>query len=100
MLINEQGLAAFWRGNLANSYKHILIPSFNYLTYIILKSNLPSSSSESLAVISSTLSLMLVYPIDMAQTRITCDMSKFIEERRYKSVLDCLRITLNHKGTN
>jgi len=97
----EEGFSAFWRGNLANviryfptqalnfafkdTYKKIFCP-FNPKTdfWKFFFGNLASGGAA------GATSLMVVYPLDFARTRLAADVGKGPAERQFSGLVDCL----------
>jgi solute carrier family 25 (adenine nucleotide translocator) protein 4/5/6/31 len=103
----EEGVSAFWRGNLANviryfptqalnfafkdTYKKVFCP-FNPKTdfWKFFMGNLASGGAA------GATSLMVVYPLDFARTRLAADVGKGAAERQFSGLVDCL--TKIHKS--
>jgi len=103
----EEGFSAFWRGNLANviryfptqalnfafkdTYKKIFCP-FNPKTdfWKFFMGNLASGGAA------GATSLMVVYPLDFARTRLAADVGKTGADRQFTGLVDCL--TKVHKS--
>jgi len=103
----EEGVSAFWRGNLANviryfptqalnfafkdTYKKIFCP-YNPKTdfWKFFMGNLASGGAA------GATSLMVVYPLDFARTRLAADVGKGAAERQFSGLIDCL--TKIHKS--
>jgi solute carrier family 25 (adenine nucleotide translocator) protein 4/5/6/31 len=97
----EEGVSAFWRGNLANviryfptqalnfafkdTYKKIFCP-FNPKTdfWKFFIGNLASGGAA------GATSLMVVYPLDFARTRLAADVGKGAADRQFTGLIDCL----------
>jgi solute carrier family 25 (adenine nucleotide translocator) protein 4/5/6/31 len=97
----EEGVSAFWRGNLANviryfptqalnfafkdTYKKVFCP-FNPKTdfWKFFFGNLASGGAA------GATSLMVVYPLDFARTRLAADVGKGPAERQFAGLIDCL----------
>jgi len=97
----EEGIGAFWRGNLANviryfptqalnfafkdTYKKIFCP-FNPKTefWWFFLGNLASGGAA------GATSLAFVYPLDFARTRLAADVGKGKEDRQFQGLNDCL----------
>jgi len=97
----EEGFSAFWRGNLANviryfptqalnfafkdTYKKIFCP-FNPKTdfWKFFMGNLASGGAA------GATSLMVVYPLDFARTRLAADVGKGAADRQFSGLGDCL----------
>eukprot|EP00357_Protocruzia_adherens_P004354 CAMPEP_0114978454 /NCGR_PEP_ID=MMETSP0216-20121206/3815_1 /TAXON_ID=223996 /ORGANISM="Protocruzia adherens, Strain Boccale" /LENGTH=303 /DNA_ID=CAMNT_0002339651 /DNA_START=689 /DNA_END=1600 /DNA_ORIENTATION=+ len=103
----DQGFTSFWRGNLANvvryfptqalnfafkdTFKKYLCP-FNPKTefWWFFAGNLASGGAAGAA------SLMFVYPLDFARTRLASDVGKSAADRQFNGIMDCL--TKIHKS--
>jgi len=97
----EEGLSAFWRGNLANviryfptqalnfafkdTYKKIFCP-YNPKTefWKFFMGNLASGGAA------GATSLSVVYPLDFARTRLAADVGKTAADRQFNGLVDCL----------
>jgi len=97
----EEGFSAFWRGNLANviryfptqalnfafkdTYKKVFCP-FNPKTdfWKFFLGNLASGGAA------GATSLMVVYPLDFARTRLAADVGKGAADRQFSGLADCL----------
>jgi solute carrier family 25 (adenine nucleotide translocator) protein 4/5/6/31 len=97
----EEGVSAFWRGNLANviryfptqalnfafkdTYKKIFCP-YNPKTefWKFFFGNLASGGAA------GATSLMFVYPLDFARTRLAADVGKTATDRQFNGLVDCI----------
>jgi len=97
----EEGVSAFWRGNLANviryfptqalnfafkdTYKKIFCP-YNPKTefWKFFFGNLASGGAA------GATSLMFVYPLDFARTRLAADVGKTGADRQFTGLVDCI----------
>jgi len=97
----EEGVSAFWRGNLANviryfptqalnfafkdTYKKIFCP-YNPKTefWKFFFGNLASGGAA------GATSLMFVYPLDFARTRLAADVGKTGADRQFNGLIDCI----------
>jgi len=97
----EEGVSAFWRGNLANviryfptqalnfafkdTYKKIFCP-YNPKTefWKFFMGNLASGGAA------GATSLMFVYPLDFARTRLAADVGKNATDRQFNGLVDCI----------
>jgi solute carrier family 25 (adenine nucleotide translocator) protein 4/5/6/31 len=97
----EEGVSAFWRGNLANviryfptqalnfafkdTYKKIFCP-YNPKTdmWKFFFGNLASGGAA------GATSLMVVYPLDFARTRLAADVGKNATDRQFNGLVDCI----------
>jgi len=100
----EQGFASFWRGNLANviryfptqamnfafkdTYKRVFCP-FNpkQQPFMFFLGNMASGGAA------GATSLLFVYPLDFARTRLAADVGKGKKggEREFSGLVDCLQ---------
>jgi len=105
----EEGISAFWRGNLANviryfptqalnfafkdTYKKIFCP-YNPKTefWKFFFGNLASGGAA------GATSLMFVYPLDFARTRLAADVGKGPAERQFTGLMDCIQKVKAHDG--
>uniref|UniRef100_A0A8D9BD95 ADP/ATP translocase n=3 Tax=Cacopsylla melanoneura TaxID=428564 RepID=A0A8D9BD95_9HEMI len=106
----EQGVMSFWRGNLANVIRYFPTQALNFAfkdTYknMFMKGvdkhtqfwryfagNLASGGAA------GATSLLFVYPLDFARTRLAADMGKGPGERLYSGMLDCIKKTVKSDG--
>jgi len=97
----EEGVSAFWRGNLANviryfptqalnfafkdTYKKVFCP-YNPKTefWKFFFGNLASGGAA------GATSLMFVYPLDFARTRLAADVGRTASDRQFNGLIDCL----------
>jgi len=97
----EEGISAFWRGNLANviryfptqalnfafkdTYKKIFCP-YNPKTQFwkFFMGNLASGGAA------GATSLMFVYPLDFARTRLAADVGRNASDRQFNGLVDCI----------
>nr|ABI34072.1 ATP/ADP translocase [Pacifastacus leniusculus] len=98
----EQGVLAYWRGNLANviryfptqalnfafkdKYKQVFLGGVDKKTQFwrFFLGNLASGGAA------GATSLCFVYPLDFARTRLAADIGKGPEQREFKGLGDCL----------
>jgi solute carrier family 25 (adenine nucleotide translocator) protein 4/5/6/31 len=98
----EQGVVAYWRGNLANviryfptqalnfafkdKYKQIFLGGVDKKTQFwrYFAGNLASGGAA------GATSLCFVYPLDFARTRLGADVGKSGSERQFTGLIDCL----------
>jgi len=96
----EQGFAALWRGNWANVVRYFPAQAFNFMFKDLFRGLFPSYHIErqfwsffATQVASGGLggacSLMLVYPLDMARTRLASDIGHN-GNREFAGLWDCL----------
>jgi len=107
----EEGFSAFWRGNLANVIRYFPTQALNFAFKDTYKrwfnpfnpktefwwfflGNLASGGAA------GATSLIFVYPLDFARTRLAADVGKGKEERQFTGLIDCLQKVLKSDGPN
>jgi solute carrier family 25 (adenine nucleotide translocator) protein 4/5/6/31 len=104
---SEQGVGAFWRGNLTNIIRYFPTQAFNFAFKDSIKALLPKADKKTefakffaLNVVSGGLagagSLLVVYPLDYARTRLASDVGG--KEKQFKGLVDCLAKTVKSGG--
>jgi solute carrier family 25 (adenine nucleotide translocator) protein 4/5/6/31 len=106
----EQGVAAFWRGNLANVIRYFPTQALNFAFKDVYKQiflggvdqktqfwryffgNLGSGGAA------GATSLCFVYPLDYARTRLGADVGKGTADRQYTGLVDCIKKTVKTDG--
>ena len=101
----EEGIQAFWRGNLANIIRYFPTQALNFAfkeRFKVLVASFigkPDAKKEFAKFLFSnvlsgglagTTSLMFVYPLDFARTRLGTDMGKGPAERQFTGMFDCI----------
>lgn len=99
----EQGMLAYWRGNLANVIRYFPTQALNFAFkdkykkiflggvdkdkqfWRYFMGNLASGGAA------GATSLCFVYPLDFARTRLAADVGKGPGEREFSGLLDCLK---------
>jgi len=95
----EQGLKAFWRGNLTNVIRYFPTQAFNFAFKDTIKALFPRYSSKTdfgkfflVNMASGGLagagSLCIVYPLDYARTRLASDVGS--GQKSFNGLVDCL----------
>jgi len=103
----EQGFASFWRGNLANVMRYFPTQALNFMFkeqykrlfdvpktapfYQRLYSNVASGGAA------GATSLLVVYPLDFARTRLAVDVGTG-KDREFTGVYDCIMKTAKKSG--
>jgi solute carrier family 25 (adenine nucleotide translocator) protein 4/5/6/31 len=98
----EQGIAAFWRGNMTNVIRYFPTQAFNFAFKDFFKSLFPAYNNKTefwkfvgVQIASGALagagSLCIVYPLDYARTRLASDVGT--GKRDFNGLLDCLKKT-------
>merc|ERR1711966_111410 len=104
----EQGIYSFWRGNLANVMRYFPTQAFNFAFKDTIKDLFPSYSPKTafpqfFAVnmasggLAGALSLLIVYPLDFARTRLASDVGTG-SAREFTGLVDCLTKIAKNNG--
>jgi len=104
---SEQGIKAFWRGNLTNIIRYFPTQAFNFAFKDSIKAMFPKADKNTefakfflINMASGGLagagSLMIVYPLDYARTRLASDVGG--KERQFNGLVDCLKKTVASGG--
>ncbi|RMZ56252.1 hypothetical protein APUTEX25_002442, partial [Auxenochlorella protothecoides] len=104
----EQGIASFWRGNLANVVRYFPTQAFNFAFKDTIKGLFPRYSPKAdfwkffatnLASggLAGAGSLLIVYPLDFARTRLAADVGSG-GNREFTGLIDCLSKTAKRAG--
>ena len=104
----EQGIASFWRGNLANVIRYFPTQAFNFAFKDTIKGLFPKYSPKTdfwpffltnLASggLAGAGSLLIVYPLDFARTRLAADVGSN-KAREFSGLVDCLSKTMSRGG--
>lgn len=103
----EQGIGAFWRGNLTNIIRYFPTQAFNFAFKDGIKAMFPKADKNTefakfflINMASGGLagagSLMIVYPLDYARTRLASDVGA--GKQQFSGLMDCLRKTVQAGG--
>jgi len=103
----EQGLGAFWRGNLTNVIRYFPTQAFNFAFKDTIKALFPKYSPKTdffmffmVNMASGGLagagSLCIVYPLDYARTRLASDVGS--GKAQFTGLMDCLSKTARGPG--
>jgi len=102
----EQGMASFWRGNLANVMRYFPTQALNFMFKEKYKKLFKTSSQDFFPRLASNVasggaagatSLLVVYPLDFARTRLAVDVGKG-DSREFKGTVDCIMKTAKNNG--
>merc|ERR1712113_1006026 len=104
---SEQGVKAFWRGNLTNIIRYFPTQAFNFAFKDSIKAMFPKADKKTefgkfflINMASGGLagagSLCIVYPLDYARTRLASDVGS--GKREFSGLADCLRKTAATPG--
>lgn len=97
----EQGFSSLWRGNLANVIRYFPTQAFNFAFKDSFKRMFPKADPKkdkmrffwtNLASggLAGAASLLIVYPLDFARTRLAADVGKG-NAREFTGLVDCLK---------
>lgn len=107
---SEQGLVSFWRGNLASVLRYFPTQALNFALKDTFKrwfhnpynpkthfwpfffANIAAGGAV------GACSLLFVYPLDFARTRLATDVGKNAENREFKGLSDCILKTVKTDG--
>ena len=104
---SEQGIKAFWRGNLTNIIRYFPTQAFNFAFKDTIKAMFPKVDKNTefakffmINMASGGLagagSLMIVYPLDYARTRLASDVGA--GKQQFNGLIDCLTKTVKNAG--
>jgi len=104
---SEQGIKAFWRGNLTNIIRYFPTQAFNFAFKDGIKALFPKADKKTefgkffmINMASGGLagagSLLIVYPLDYARTRLASDVGS--GKAQFNGLLDCLTKTVKSGG--
>jgi len=104
----EQGVGAFWRGNLANVVRYFPTQAFNFAFKDFFKSIFPKYDMKkqfwpwfgcnmAQGGLAGASSLLIVYPLDFARTRLGADVGKGAD-REFTGLVDCISKTAKKGG--
>ena len=97
----EEGVFSLWRGNWANVVRYFPTQAINFSTkdylYQIFLKGIDSKKDKTQYFLRSLLSggiagsfsLIFVYPLDFARTRLGADIGKSAAEREFNGLIDC-----------
>jgi len=105
---SEQGVGSFWRGNTANIVRYFPTQAFNFAFKDTIKALFPSYSPKEafwsfFAVnmasggLAGAGSLLIVYPLDFARTRLAADVGTN-KDREFTGLVDCISKTAKAGG--
>ena len=103
----EQGIKAFWRGNLTNIIRYFPTQAFNFAFKDSIKAMFPKADKNTefakfflINMASGGLagagSLMIVYPLDYARTRLASDVGS--GKQQFSGLIDCITKTVKSSG--
>lgn len=104
---SEQGVKAFWRGNLTNIIRYFPTQAFNFAFKDTIKAMFPKADKNTEFVkffainmaaggLAGAGSLMIVYPLDYARTRLASDVGA--GKQQFDGLRDCITKTVKNGG--
>ncbi|VWU48274.1 ADP/ATP transporter on adenylate translocase [Hepatocystis sp. ex Piliocolobus tephrosceles] len=104
----EQGVSSLWRGNLANVIRYFPTQAFNFAFKDYFKQVFPKYDKNTdfckffcintlSGATAGAISLLIVYPLDFARTRLASDIGKG-KERQFTGLFDCLSKICKNTG--
>jgi len=107
-VLSEEGLGPFWRGNMANVIRYFPTQALNFAFKERIKAifAVPKEASQAKKVAANiasggcagTLSLMFVYSLDFARTRLANDAKGKDGKRQFNGLIDVYKKTLASDG--
>jgi len=108
---SEQGIMSFWRGNLANCVRYFPTQALNfafkakYKAFYKKQLGITKDSSKVMQLINAVAaggsagatSLVVVYPLDFARTRLAVDTGVG-KEKEFNGLVDCIAKTIKKGG--
>jgi len=106
---SEQGVQAFWRGNLTNIIRYFPTQAFNFAFKDSIKAMFPKVDKNTEFVkfflinmasggLAGAGSLMIVYPLDYARTRLASDVGA--GKKQFNGLVDCITKTVQKGGVS
>ncbi|KAI8113120.1 hypothetical protein M9435_003126 [Picochlorum sp. BPE23] len=104
----EQGISSFWRGNMANVVRYFPTQAFNFAFKDTIKGIFPKynpttdfwpffMTNLASGGLAGAGSLLIVYPLDFARTRLAADVGSG-GQREFSGLVDCLSKTTKKGG--
>ena len=110
-VMNEQGVMALWRGNLANVIRYFPTQALNFACKDFYKQTLCPYNPKTEPVkffmgnmasggAAGATSLCVVYPLDFARTRLAADVGDAEGKREFNGLVDCLKKIATKDGVS
>lgn len=99
--VKEEGVVSLWRGNWANVVRYFPTQAINFSTkdflYKVFLKDVDRNTQKgryfAMSLLSGgiagSFSLLFVYPLDFARTRLGADIGKGEAEREFNGLIDC-----------
>lgn len=106
-IVSEQGFFSLWRGNWANVLRYFPTQAFNLSLKDSIKGKFPRYDPKTefgkffgvqmvSATVGAALSMMIIYPLDFARTRLATDVGE--GKNTFSGITDCLMKTYKAAG--
>jgi len=100
-VVAEQGFVSLWRGNLANVIRYFPTQAFNFAFKDTFRRMFPRydpkkefwkffGTNIASGGLAGAASLLIVYPLDFARTRLAADVGKGGADRQFNGLVDCV----------
>jgi len=100
-VVAEQGFVSLWRGNLANVIRYFPTQAFNFAFKDTFRRMFPRydpkkefwkffATNIASGGLAGAASLLIVYPLDFARTRLAADVGKSGADRQFTGLVDCV----------
>jgi solute carrier family 25 (adenine nucleotide translocator) protein 4/5/6/31 len=108
-IYREEGVKAFWRGNMANIIRYFPTQALNFSIKDHIQTIFPQVDrnlnpyyfvGKNLLAggLAGSITSLIVYPLDFARTRLGVDVGKGANERQFTGVKDCISKTYKNEG--
>lgn len=108
-ILREEGVGAFWRGNMANIIRYFPTQALNFSIKDSIQKIFPHVDryqnpykfvGKNLLAggLAGSITSLVVYPLDFARTRLGVDIGKDANSRQFTGVKDCLAKTYKSDG--
>jgi solute carrier family 25 (adenine nucleotide translocator) protein 4/5/6/31 len=108
-IYREEGVKAFWRGNMANIIRYFPTQALNFSIKDHIQTIFPQVDrnlnpyyfvGKNLLAggLAGSITSLIVYPLDFARTRLGVDVGKGANERQFSGVKDCISKTYKSDG--
>ena len=106
--LTEQGIGAFWRGNGTNIIRYFPTQAFNFAFKDTIRAMFPKVDKKTefgkffacnvaAGGLAGAGSLMIVYPLDYARTRLASDVGG--KDKQFNGLADCIKKSVTNGGS-
>ncbi|KAH8741137.1 mitochondrial ADP/ATP-transporter [Cryptosporidium ryanae] len=103
----EQGILSLWRGNTTNVLRYFPTQALGFAFKGFLRNKMPKCNTKNKVLKTFTLNMLsgglagaassgIVYPLDLARTRLATDLGK--NEKEFTGMIDCMRKVSKRTG--